>query len=68
MTASVLLTFPSKCEGILSIQDIELRETALPEPQTSENDYDWDYTEPTTVGLHPNNEQFSGEISRNDLR
>lgn len=70
VSASVFLTFPTKCQGILSIQDLELREIALPEPssQTYENDYDFDYVEPTTVGLHPNNEQFSDDISRNKLR
>lgn len=71
VSASVYLTFPTKCQGILSIQDLQLHEIALPEPPATydtENDYDFDYTEPTTVGLHPNNEQFSGDISKNNLR
>lgn len=70
ISASVYLTFPTKCQGILSIEELQLREIALPEPAAydMENDYDFDYTEPTTIGLHPNNEQFSGDISRNNLR
>lgn len=72
VTASVYLNFPRSCEGVLSVQDIELREEEIPEnlnENEDENEYDMDYgnTAPS-AGLHPNSEQFANDISKNDLR
>lgn len=72
VSARVALTFPTKCEGVLSISKIELREV-LPEPEIESTDdgstdYYSDYTETAPKDLHPMNNEFAYAISRNNLK
>lgn len=73
VSASVILTFPKSCEGVLQIQEIELREKPLAEVTGENTDSDnvfdaYDYTEPEIVDAHPRSEDFANNIQRNDLR
>lgn len=66
VSASVVLVFPSKCEGILKIQEAELREKAL---YDSMFDADIGKQYPTDdVILHKKSGTFSRDLERNELR
>lgn len=71
LTAALELTFPKKCEGLLKIHTIELRDRPLPEVNENENeeeDDSYDYTEPEEIELHIQNDKVADAISRNELR
>lgn len=70
--ATAELTFPTRCEGVLHLANVQLRnevEKSLnnesDEPTT---DY-YEYSEPKAdKTLHPNNVQFGQAVSANNLR
>lgn len=69
ITAKLLLTFPSKCQGVLLIQGVELRDVAPPEEETEvEKDYSFDYSEKEDKSLHPKNLEFSSDIQEHEIK
>lgn len=64
VSGTVLLTFPKKCEGILRIMDIELREHTLEEEAAFVTD---EYGE-LPKNLHANSAEFAADIQKYDLR
>lgn len=69
ISAKLLLTFPTKCEGVLSVQDVELRDFVLPEEEAVEEaDYNFDYSGKDDTSLHPKNSQFSADIQEHEIR
>lgn len=69
IAAKLLLTFPTKCEGVLSVQDVQLRDFVPPEEEpVDENDYNFDYSEKDDTTLHPKSSQFSADIQEHELR
>lgn len=74
VSASIELKFPTKCEGILIFQQVELRENSKIDaiPTTSTNDdAEMDYFDSfseTDPNLHPQSENFSYAVRKNDLR
>lgn len=63
VTGTVIVTFPKKCEGILKITNIELREN----PPIAVN-VGFESDEPLPDTLHAKSMQFASEVQRNDLR
>lgn len=61
VTASVVLTFPKKCEGILKVQEVELRETPLYEDSSTEESG-------SDSGLHKKSYNFAADLERDELR
>lgn len=70
ITAKLLLTFPSKCQGVLLVQDVQLRDAAPPEETTElEKEFSsFDYNENEDPTLHPKSLQFSTDIQEHELR
>lgn len=69
ITAKLLLTFPSKCQGVLLIQDVELRNIVPPEQDTeTENDYSFDYSDKEDKTLHPKSSEFSNDIQEHEIK
>lgn len=74
VTASVLLTFPKRCEGILTISDVVLSDEAMPEEpavvEVNENAeyYDDTYEASADTPTHPKSKDFANAIGKNDLR
>lgn len=63
VTGTVVLTFPHKCEGILKITDIELRERPIEEDGLGDysSEESWDPT-------HKKSFDFANDVQKNDLR
>lgn len=69
ISAKLLLTFPTKCQGVLLVQDVELRHMSPPEEDTEiENDYNFDYSDKVDPTLHPKNAEFSADIQEHEMR
>lgn len=72
VTANVLLTFPKRCEGVLSISEVVLRNEAMLAPIVEVNEnaeyYDDAYEVTADTPTHPRTDEFSNAISRNNLR
>lgn len=71
LIAALEITFPKKCEGLLKIHTIELRDRPLPEVNENENEDEeesYDYTEPEEIELHEQNDKVADAISRYELR
>lgn len=69
ISAKLLLTFPTKCEGVLSVQEVQLRDSVPTEDEAVvENDYSFDYSEKEDTSLHPKNSLFSSDIQEHELR
>lgn len=65
ITGTVMLTFPTKCEGVLKITDIELREKPLEDLQSEE----YASTESSSQSdLHNRSLDFAYDIQKHDLR
>lgn len=56
VTGTVILTFPTVCEGILQLRKIQLYENAV-------DGYDLN-----VLGVHKKTEDFSNALENNDLR
>lgn len=63
VSGTVMVTFPKKCEGILTIINVELRENPAREVVVG---YESDEELPDT--LHAKSTQFASDVQRNDLR
>lgn len=61
VTASVILTFPTKCEGILKLQEVELRTEPLSKERTAFFDF---FASP----LHSKSLHFASDLEKNELR
>lgn len=59
------LTFPRKCEGILTLTDVELRERPREEEATT--DYGSNEYGPQD-NLHSNSAQFAADVQKYNLR
>lgn len=71
VSATVSLTFPTKCEGQLSISNVELREN-LPDGKvddaTDDNFDYYDENQAASPDLHPRSNEFADAISRNNIK
>lgn len=61
VTASLVLIFPKKCEGILTLQDVELRETPLYDDSSRD-------TSASETNLHMKSYSFATDLERYELR
>lgn len=73
VSANLVLTFPQKCEGVLALTSVELRDEVsasdTTEPETTtEVDYYAEYVEPESINLHPMSDSFAAALKENDLR
>lgn len=69
INAKLLVTFPSKCQGVLLVQGVELRDIAPPEEDIQEeNDYNFDYAVKEDATLHPKSSEFSTDIQEHEIR
>lgn len=73
VTANVLLTFPKRCEGVLTISDVVLRDEAMSETPVDEANenaeyYDDRYDVSAETPIHPKSREFAIAISMNSLR
>lgn len=73
VTAIVLLAFPKRCEGVLTISEVVLRDEAMPETPVAEVNenaeyYDDTYEATVDTPTHPKSGDFANAISRNSLR
>ncbi len=69
ISAKILLTFPSKCQGVLIVQNVELRHMAPPEEDLEvENDYSYDYSVKEDPSLHPKTAKFSEDIQEHEMK
>lgn len=65
VSGTVMLTFPTKCEGILKVSNIELREKPIEAVANAE------YTSDESIqidNLHAKSTNFAYDIQKNDLR
>lgn len=71
--ATAQLTFPTPCEGVLHLANVQLRNAAVESAGSAESDditpdY-YEYHEPTAdASLHPNNVHFGDALSTHELR
>lgn len=65
ISATVDLTFPTKCEGTMRLTDVELRER--PREDAANDDYSSDEYVPID-NLHSNSAIFAADIQKYDLR
>lgn len=63
VSGTIVVTFPKKCEGILKITDIELRENSA-----TEVNIEFESDKPLPDTLHAKSTQFASDVQRNDLR
>lgn len=63
VTAAVQLTFPTKCEGVMAITDIELRNAPMPGASEENDDFDDPYAD-----LHDKTADFAHEIQRHEIK
>lgn len=61
VTASVVLVFPKKCEGILKLDQVELREMPLYEDSSRD-------TSASEARLHQRSESFASDLERYESR
>lgn len=64
MTGTVVLTFPQKCEGILQIFDIELRERPIEDDAQIDSSDEYSSSD----GTHKKSLDFAHEVQKYDLR
>lgn len=57
-----MITFPTKCEGVLKLADVELREWPLEAARTS------DSIDAANFKLHENSANFAYDVQKQDLR
>lgn len=62
VTASVALTFPTKCEGSLMISETELRNKALTDDEADES------TDDVYNSMHPKSSDFATEIQKYPMK
>lgn len=70
ISAKLMLTFPTKCQGVLLVQDVELRHMEPPEESSSETEdvNFFDYSETEDPTLHPKSGQFASDIQEHEIR
>lgn len=71
--ATAELTFPTRCEGVLHLENVQLRNEAEKTQRSSESDEPstdyYEYSEPESdQALHPKNVQFGAAVTENNLR
>lgn len=70
--ASVEVHFPLKCEGIIRISNVEVKDKIPPPPKEesteTEEEYNYNFEEPEEIPLHPNNDDMAAELSRYEMR
>lgn len=64
VTGTVVLTFPQKCEGLLKILDIELRERPIEDDAQIESSNDYSSSD----GTHKKSLDFAHDVQKYDLR
>lgn len=67
MSASVILTFPKKCEGILRIMNVELREQTFYGEMSPNAEFSFDKYAPYD-NLHSKSAEFAADVQKYDLR
>lgn len=67
--ATVEVQFPTKCEGLLRIMSVEVKDKipAPPKEDAEETDH-YSFEEPEEIPLHPKNDDMGEELSRYELR
>lgn len=60
VTGTVKIAFPTKCEGVLKLEDIELREWPLEAARMSANGFEYK--------LHEHSKSFAYDVQKHDLR
>lgn len=68
--ASIEVQFPTKCEGLLRITSVEVKDKIPPPPKEDDNDdggYNFDEPE-DDIPLHPKNDDMAEELIRYELR
>lgn len=69
VVASVEVQFPLKCEGLLRIASVEIRDKIpAPAKEESTEDEEYNFEEPDEIPLHPNNDDMAEELSRHEMR
>lgn len=63
VSGTIMVTFPKKCEGILKITNIELRQSPSPDINVGLNS-----AESLLDTLHAKSTHFASDVQRNDLR
>lgn len=63
VSGTIIVTFPKKCEGIVKITNIELRESSAPEINVG-----YESDESLLDTLHAKSTHFASDVQRNDLR
>lgn len=68
--ASVEVEFPMKCEGIMRIASVEVKDKipAPPKEETSGEYDDFQFDEIEEIPLHPKNDDMAEELSRYEMR
>lgn len=70
MIAAIEMTFPRKCEGVMRITSVEVKDKIPlpPRDDTNENFESDDYVEPEEIPLHPKSDEIGEDISRYEIR
>lgn len=72
MTASVEINFPTKCEGILRLYSVNLKEKYVPIVETNEDEYEdyssTNYESNEEEKFHPKSSILAEDIQRNSLK
>lgn len=67
VSATVILTFPKKCEGTLRMTNVELREQTLDGVLSEFVDFSFDKYA-SYNNLHSNSAEFANDVQKFDLR
>lgn len=68
--ASVEVQFPLKCEGLMRITNVEVKDKipAPPKDESSEENEEFNFEDPEEIPLHPKNDDMADELSRYEMR
>lgn len=67
VSATVILTFPKKCEGLLRLMNVELRERTFNGEMAPNAKFSFDDYAPYD-NLHSKSNEFAADVQRYDLR
>lgn len=67
VVASVEVQFPLKCEGLMRILSVEVRDK-IPDPVKEEEEAEEEYVETEEIPLHPKNDDMAEDLGRYELR
>ena len=67
VSATVILTFPKKCEGTLRIMNVELREQTFNGELSQKPEFSFDKYD-SYDNLHSSSSEFAADVQKYDLR